>query len=94
MTTAGDVLYSDDGHYWWDGSQWQPVQSEAPAEQLSPEEIFEGSFIQQLLGAEAEIGDYAVEELVQDPEMAALHSADPDEFRSMVQAIVEGALRD
>jgi hypothetical protein len=25
---SGDVQYSEDGNYWWDGSEWQPVQSQ------------------------------------------------------------------
>lgn len=23
--TSSDVQYSEDGNYWWDGQQWQPV---------------------------------------------------------------------
>lgn len=30
MTNQPDgVQYSDDGHYWWDGSEWQPVAAAA-----------------------------------------------------------------
>jgi hypothetical protein len=28
--TSGGVQYSDDGHYYWDGSAWQPVDAEHP----------------------------------------------------------------
>lgn len=92
MSSAGDVLYSEDGNYWWDGTEWQPVATAEVAEELSPEDILEGSFIQELLGSEGEITDSVVEELREDPEMAAMYDADPDEFRAVMHAIVEGVL--
>ncbi len=29
MVSNDDVQYSDDGQWWWDGEQWQPVDGEA-----------------------------------------------------------------
>jgi hypothetical protein len=34
-----EAQLSDDGNYWWDGSQWQPVQPQDPAQ---PEQQTEG----------------------------------------------------
>lgn len=32
MTTIpADAPRSDDGQWWWDGAQWQPVEDDAPA---------------------------------------------------------------
>ncbi len=27
-----ETQYSEDGHYWWDGEQWQPVESQSSQE--------------------------------------------------------------
>lgn len=35
VRTAGGVTYSPDGHYWWDGAAWRPVQA-PPAPPAEP----------------------------------------------------------
>jgi hypothetical protein len=38
MTTPAGAQLSEDGNYWWDGAQWQPVSSSTgEAGQISPD---------------------------------------------------------
>jgi hypothetical protein len=87
---------SEDGRYWWDGEQWQLIEAttDPSASSESPEEIFSGSFIQQLMASSGEIAEAAVQSLLDDPEMKALHDTDPSEFTAIITDIVQGALQE
>src|SRR3954467_1179491 len=99
---------SADGHYWWDGGEWQLVaHSDTPASasssdathdssgyEQSPEDIFSGSFIQELMASSDTIAASVVEELKQDSEMAATIETLPDEFKALIAEVVQEVLQD
>src|SRR5262245_38282729 len=90
MSAPDGAPLSDDGRYWWDGEGWQEVgvaSDDVGAETESSEALVR-DYVQWLLGCSAQITDYAVEELSQDPDLAALYEADPEEFRSLIADIV------
>lgn len=93
---------SDDGNYWWDGNDWQLTETGASASAASaattpdaesPEDIFSGSEVQNLLGSSGQIAALAAEELSQDPEMAAMRAADPSGFDAVIAEVVYAGLQ-
>lgn len=97
MSAPEGAQRSEDGRYWWDGTQWQLVETGAApgtASGQEPEDIFSGSNVQQLMASSNEIAESAVQELVEDPEMKALYDTDPTEFTAIISEIVQGALQE
>jgi hypothetical protein len=81
--------YSEDGQWWWDGQEWQAVVQDEAELQSAPKVVQEGVPLQ----AEAEtlsdeewqavindVASSAYDEIVSQPDIAALIASAPDAF--------------